>query len=176
MQQFGLELSDQGRKWPDTIRWQLDANGRRPTKADRIQRREHCLKHVAGIHLHLVGDASNFACCAVTVAVTWNMTRVIYLFTSFSGHRPAQRECARTGLRSHARCHPYPIPQPVKVGHTTGLYVPYSFRMVMWVLLRPTRTNQWKCCETGPTVFRPPLEGLNICRCDYKGSTFFSVI
>ena len=22
----------------------------------------------------------------------------IYLFTSFSGHRPAQRECARTGL------------------------------------------------------------------------------
>ena len=30
----------------------------------------------------------------------------VYLFTSlilFSGHRPAQRECARTGLRSHAR-------------------------------------------------------------------------
>ena len=39
----------------------------------------------------------------------------------------AQRECARTGLRSHLRCHPYPIPQPVKVGHTTGVYVPYSF-------------------------------------------------
>ena len=42
------------------------------------------------------------------------------LFTSFSGHRPAQREWARTGLRSHTRCHPYPIPQPVKVDHTTG--------------------------------------------------------
>ena len=55
----------------------------------------------------------------------------IYLFTSFSGHGPAQRECARTGLRSHARCHPYPIPQPVKVGHTTGVYDPYSFRIVM---------------------------------------------
>ena len=54
------------------------------------------------------------------------------LFTSFSGHRPAQRECARTGLRSHARCHPYPIPQPVKVDHTTGLYVPYYFRTVVW--------------------------------------------
>ena len=27
----------------------------------------------------------------------------IYLFTSFSVHTPAQRECARTGLRSHAR-------------------------------------------------------------------------
>ena len=49
------------------------------------------------------------------------------LFTSFSGHRLAQRECARTGLRSHARCHPYPIPQPVKFGHTTGVYDPYSF-------------------------------------------------
>ena len=23
--------------------------------------------------------------------------------------------------RSHARCHPYPIPQPLKVGHTTGV-------------------------------------------------------
>ena len=37
-----------------------------------------------------------------------------HLFTSFSEHRPGQRESARTGLRSHARCHPYPIPQPVK--------------------------------------------------------------
>ena len=44
--------------------------------------------------------------------------------------------------RSHARCHPYPIPQPVKVGHTTGVYVPYSFRTVVWVILRPTRTDQ----------------------------------
>ena len=40
----------------------------------------------------------------------------------------------------YARCHPYSIPQPVKVGHTTGVYDPYSFRIVMWVLLRPTRT------------------------------------
>ena len=64
------------------------------------------------------------------------------LFTSFSGHRSAQREYARTGLRSHARCHPYPIPQPIKVGHTTGVYDSYSFRIVMWVLLRPTRTKQ----------------------------------
>ena len=102
-----------------------------------------------------------------------------YLFTSFSGHNPAQRECARTGLRSYARCHPYPIPQPVKVSHTTGVYDPFSFRIVMWVLLRLTRTNQWKCCETGPTVFRPyprRLESLTICRCHYKGSTFLSVI
>ena len=82
-------------------------------------------------------------------------------------------------LRYHARCHPYPIPQPVKVGHTTGVYVPYSFRTVVWVLLSPTRTDQWKCCETGPTVFRPyqrRLESPTICRCHYKGSTFFSVV
>ena len=42
----------------------------------------------------------------------------------------------------YARCHPYSIPQPVKVGHTTGVYDPYYFRIVMWVLLRPARTNQ----------------------------------
>ena len=95
------------------------------------------------------------------------------LFTSFSGHWPAQRECARTGLRSHVRCHPYPIPQPVKVDHSTRVYDPYSFRIVIWVLLRPTRTNQGKCCETGPMVFRPyprRLESLTICRCHYKGA------
>ena len=60
---------------------------------------------------------------------------VIYLFTFFSGHWPDQRESARTGLRAHARCHPYPIPQPVKVGYTTGDCDPYSFRIVMWILL-----------------------------------------
>ena len=84
-----------------------------------------------------------------------NQNTFIYLFTSFSGHIFAQRECAWTGLRSHARCHPYRIPQPVKFGHTTGVCDPYSFRIVMRVLLRPTRTNQWKCYETGPTLFRP---------------------
>ena len=72
----------------------------------------------------------------------------IYLFTSFSGHKPAQRECARKGLRSHARCHLYPIPQPVKFDPTTGVYDPYCFRIVMWV----PRTSQWKCSETGLTV------------------------
>ena len=64
----------------------------------------------------------------------------------------------------------------VKVGHTTGVYVPYSFRTVVWVILRPTRTDQWKCCETGPTSFRPyprRLESLTIYRCHYKCSTFF---
>ena len=72
----------------------------------------------------------------------------------------AQREYAWTGLRSHARCHPHPIPQPVKVGQTTRVYDPYSFRIVMWVLLHPTRTNEWKCCEMGPMIFHPYLRRL----------------
>ena len=42
-------------------------------------------------------------------------------------------------------------------------------------------SNTGKCCETGPAVFvliRYPrrLESLTICRCDYKGSTFLSVL
>ena len=116
--------------------------------------------------------------CPIAIGTNGNHL-FIHLFTSFSGHKPAQRECAWTGLRSHARCHPYPIPQPIKVDHTTEVYDPYSLRIVMWVLLHPTSTNQWKCCETGPTVFHPylrRLESLTICRCHYKGSTFFSVI
>ena len=32
-------------------------------------------------------------------------------------------------------------PSPGKVDHTIGVYVSYSFRTVVWVLLRPTRTR-----------------------------------
>ena len=46
-------------------------------------------------------------------------------------------------------------PSPGEAGYTTGVYVPYSFRTVVWVLLRPTRTDKCECCETGPTVFPP---------------------
>ena len=35
----------------------------------------------------------------------------------------------------------HPMMWWVKVDHNTGVYVPYYFRTVMWVLLRPTRTR-----------------------------------
>ena len=47
------------------------------------------------------------------------------------------------------------------------------------VLLRPTGLWTLKGCETGPPAYRPyprRLESLTICRCNYKGSTFSSVI
>ena len=43
----------------------------------------------------------------------------------------------------------------------------------------PKEPDKCKCCETGPTVFRPyprRLASVTVCRCHYKGSTFFSVI
>ena len=42
---------------------------------------------------------------------------------------------------------------PTQYHNPTGVYEPYSFRIVMWVILRPTRTNQGKCCEKGTYGF-----------------------
>ena len=33
------------------------------------------------------------------------------------------------------------LPSPWEVGHTTGVYVPYSFQTVVWVLLLPTKNQ-----------------------------------
>ena len=109
---------------------------------------------------------------SVNTVITRKVSLFIYLFIYqlFWTQACPEGMCTNETHRSHARYHPCPIPQPVKVGHTTAVYDPYSFRIVMWVLLRPTRTNQWNCCETGPTVFRPyprRLESLTICRCRY---------
>ena len=46
---------------------------------------------------------------------------------------------------------------PGKVGYTTGIYVPYPFRTVLWVLLRLTRTISIKMQGDGTHVFRPYL-------------------
>ena len=102
-----------------------------------------------------------------------------YLFNSFRTQACSEGIGTNATPRSHARWHPYPNPQPVKVGHTTGVYTFNSFRTVVWALLRPSRTDEWNCCETGPTVFRPyprRSESLTVCRFHYKGGTFFPVI
>ena len=83
---------------------------------------------------------------AQTVKMHKNFVHLKYSFILLPAHGPAQMEWARTGLIGpKVPCKVsslYPILQPVKVGHTTGLYIPYSFRTVVWVLLRPTRTDQ----------------------------------
>ena len=66
---------------------------------------------------------------------TYNESR---LFTV--SHHDTRRRIKRLSLyfnkRSLLTDNP-PIPE--RVSHTTGVYVPYSFRTVVWVLLSPTR-------------------------------------
>ena len=99
----------------------------------------------------------------------------LFIYQLFWTQACPEGMCTNGTHRSHARCHPSPIPQSEKVGYNTRVYIPYSFRIVMWVLLRPT---QCKCCETGPTVFSSLSEKTR--KSNHllagKGSTFFSVI
>ena len=62
---------------------------------------------------------------------------------------------------------------------TPGSTSPSVFEHWCGFFYVPQEPGKCKCCETGPTVFRPyprRLESLTVCRCHYKGSTFFSVI
>ena len=97
--------------------------------------------------------------CNSQSAYLLHVCRYLFIFTSFCGHRPTQRECAQTGLTFHVRFFPYPL--PVKVGHTTGALpgsrIPTLFEQWCGFLKTATRTNQWKCCEMWPMVFCPYL-------------------
>ena len=80
------------------------------------------------------------------------------------------------GLRSLLTDNP---PSPGNIGHTTGVYVPYSFQTVVWVLLHLTRTSWVKVLWDGTysNIYCPyprRLESLTICRCHNKGSTFLT--
>ena len=60
--------------------------------------------------------------------------------------------------------------------HKTGNFMPYSLRIVCGFLNIP---QLFKGCERGPPAYSPyprRLESLTICWCNYKGSTFYSVI
>ena len=62
---------------------------------------------------------------------------------------------------------------------TPGSTSPTLFEQWCGFFYVPQEPDKCKCCETGPTVFRPyprRLESLTVCRCHYKGSTFSSVI
>ena len=62
---------------------------------------------------------------------------------------------------------------------TPGTSCPTLYDKRVWVLLRPLLTITSKMQETGPTVYGPyprRPERLTICRYNYKGSTFSSVI
>ena len=71
--------------------------------------------------------------------------------------------------------------QPVSQGQTTtpGTTCPTLFDKCVGSLTSPTNHITLKMQETGPTVYSPyprRSERLTICRYNFKGSTFSSVI
>ena len=101
--------------------------------------------------------------------VTWRPDAVHLFIYQLSGHRPAQRECAGTELRAHARCHPYPIPQPVKVGHTTGSTTPTLFEKWCGFFYVPQE-------QISESAVRRDLRCFVLIREDYKVKPFADVI
>ena len=67
-----------------------------------------------------------------------------------------------------------------KDNHNTGNFTPYSLGIVCGFFNVPHwNFKHGRYCETGPTVYSPYqriLESLTLCWCNYKGSTFSSVI
>ena len=63
--------------------------------------------------------------------------------------------------------------------HNTGNFMPYSFRIMCGFFNVPQNCEQSRVVRRGLrfiVVIREDLKVLTICRCNYKGSTFSSVI
>ena len=86
------------------------------------------------------------------------------------------------GLTSQLISTPSSPTYPMKGCTTAPASTPptlYEQQCGFFYMYVPQESEQWKSCETGPTVFRPyfrRIEYLSICRCQNKGSTFSSVI
>ena len=98
-----------------------------------------------------------------------NITIFIFIeFTTVTGDE--------TGLTSQLNMKPFNIhPTHKRLYHTNGDYASYSYEQQYGFFFIAQESEQWKSCETGPTVFGPHpkrLEWLTICRCHNKGSTF----
>ena len=66
----------------------------------------------------------------------------VFIYQLFWTQACPEGMCMNGTHRSHARCHPCPIPQPIKVGHTTRVYDPSSFQIVMQVQIFYVPQNQ----------------------------------
>ena len=109
-------------------------------------------------------------CCTVVASV------MTFYFTSFTGHRPAQREWAQTGLIGPMRG---AIPTQshnltTQPSHTTRVYIPLFFSNSGVDSFTSHKNRSVKVLwdrTYGFSSLSKKTKNLTICRCHYKGST-----